>query len=117
MVLDAGVFAVDPGLGQLMTEPRREQVDTWPGVTVLEFGAGWCPICQVARPTIDRALAEIPGVRHVWVEDGPGRPLGRSFRIKLWPTLVLMHDGKIAHQVSRPSRSELQVAFQSIPRD
>ena len=106
MVLDAGVFAVDPGLGQLMTEPRREQVDTWPGVTVLEFGAGWCPICQVARPTIDRALAEIPGVRHVWVEDGPGRPLGRSFRIKLWPTLVALRDGVEIARAVRPRGDE-----------
>jgi thioredoxin 1 len=85
-----------------MTEPKREEVEGWPGVAVLEFGASWCPICSAARPTIDRALAEIPGVRHVWVEDGPGRPLGRSYRVKLWPTLVLLRDGVEVARVVRP---------------
>ena len=89
-----------------MTEPRREEIDAWPDVTVLEFGASWCPICQEARPTIDRALAKIPGVRHVWVEDGPGRPLGRSFRIKLWPTLVVVRNGVEITRVVRPRGDE-----------
>jgi thioredoxin 1 len=87
-------------------EPRREEVDAWPGVTVLEFGADWCPICQAARPTIDRALAAVPGVRHLWVEDGPGRRLGRSFRVKLWPTLVLLRDGVEVARVVRPDDDE-----------
>lgn len=85
-----------------MSEPRRDEVDAWPGVTVLEFGAGWCPICQAARPTIDAALARVPDAKHVWVEDGPGRPLGRSYRVKLWPTLVLLRDGVEVARVVRP---------------
>ena len=87
-------------------EPRREEVDTWPGVTVLEFGTGWCPICQGARPTIDRALAKVPDARYLWVEDGPGLRLGRSFRIKLWPTLVVMRDGVEVARVVRPRGDE-----------
>ena len=72
------------------------------GSTVLEFGAGWCPICRAARPAIDAALAGRPALRHRWVEDGPGRPLGRSFRIKLWPTLVLVRDGVELGRSVRP---------------
>ena len=87
-------------------QPRREDVDTWPGVTVLEFGTGWCPICQDARPTIDRALATVPGVRYLRVEDGPGQRLGRSFRVKLWPTLVLLRDGVELARVVRPRGDE-----------
>ncbi len=86
-----------------MVEPTREEVNAWPGITVLEFGAGWCPICQNARPKIDRALVDATGVRHVRVEDGPGKPLGRSYRIKLWPTLVLLRDGAEIGRVVRPS--------------
>lgn len=86
-----------------MSEPKREEVDAWPGVTVLEFGAGWCPICIAARPHIDRALASASDLKHVRVEDGPGRPLGRSFRIKLWPTLVLLRDGVEVARVVRPN--------------
>jgi thioredoxin 1 len=33
-------------------------------------------------------------VRHVKVEDGSGRRLGRSFGVKLWPTLVFLRDGR-----------------------
>jgi thioredoxin 1 len=85
-----------------MTEPTRTEVDAWPGTTVLEFGASWCPICAHARPSIDAALATVPDLRHVWVEDGPGRPLGRSYRIKLWPTLVVLRDGAEVARVVRP---------------
>jgi thioredoxin 1 len=92
-----------------MTEPDRADVERWTGLAVLEFGASWCPICQAARPGIDRALANAPGVRHVRVEDGPGRPLGRSFRVKLWPTLILLRDGAEVGRRVRPT-SEAEVA-------
>ncbi|MCB9697111.1 MAG: thioredoxin family protein [Alphaproteobacteria bacterium] len=85
-----------------MSEPTRDEVNGWTGVTVLEFGASWCPICRAARHDIDHGLATVPDLRHVQVEDGPGRPLGRSFRVKLWPTLVLMRDGEELGRVVRP---------------
>ncbi|UGA38531.1 thioredoxin family protein [Chromobacterium haemolyticum] len=64
--------------------PERAQLDAQPGVTVLEFGAPWCGHCQAAQPLIQQALSECPGVRHLQIEDGPGRRLGRSYRVKLW---------------------------------
>jgi len=93
-------------------EPTRSEVDALTGATVLEFGAGWCPICQGARPLIDGALAQHPEVQHRWVEDGKGKPLGRSFRVKLWPTLIFLRDGKEVARVVRPRQaSELETAF------
>ena len=85
-------------------EPTRAEVDQLTGATVLEFGAGWCPICQAARPLIDSALARRPELRHVRIEDGKGKPLGRSFRVKLWPTLILMRDGQEVGRVERPTQ-------------
>ena len=85
-----------------MSEPTRADVEAMPGATVLEFGTSWCGICRAAQPLIREALANHPGVRHVKVEDGPGRPLGRSFGVKLWPTLVLLRDGREATRVVRP---------------
>jgi thioredoxin 1 len=41
-------------------------------------------------------------VRHVKVEDGSGRPLGRSYRVKLWPTLVFLRDGQEVARLVRP---------------
>lgn len=45
-------------------------------------------------------------VRHLKIEDGPGRPLGRSFGIKLWPTLVFLRDGTEVARVVRPTHAE-----------
>ncbi|MDX5433098.1 MAG: thioredoxin family protein, partial [Halomonas sp.] len=67
--------------------PSLERVHGFEGLTVLEFGTPWCGYCQIAQPGIERALASRDEVRHLKIEDGPGRRLGRAFRIKLWPTL------------------------------
>lgn len=72
------------------------------GATVLEFGTDWCGYCQTGRPLIDRVLAEHPEVRHVKVEDGKGKRLGRSFGVKLWPTFVFYRDGSEVGRVVRP---------------
>ena len=74
-------------------QPTREQVNAWPGLVLLEFGADWCPICQAAQPHIQAALAQHPQIQHHPIEDGKARPLGRSFGVKLWPNLVLLQDG------------------------
>lgn len=85
------------------TAPTRDEVDTMTGATVLEFGTGWCGWCRAAQPPIAEAFAAYPAVRHLKVEDGPGRPLGRSFGVKLWPTLVFLKDGQELTRVTRPS--------------
>jgi thioredoxin 1 len=98
-----------------MTELTREEVDATAGKLVLEFGADWCPICDAARPLVDRVLADNSGVRRVWVEDGKGKPLGRSFGVKLWPTLVFLRDGREVARVVRPrGEAELRAAFESL---
>ena len=83
-------------------EPARADVDALPGATVLEFGADWCPHCQGAQPAIRAALADFPDARHVKVADGKGKPLGRSFSVKLWPTLVFLKDGTEVARAVRP---------------
>lgn len=95
-------------------EPTRDAIDAMTGVVALEFGASWCGFCQGARPLIDRALAAHPDVQHLWVEDGKGKRLGRSFGVKLWPTLVLLRDGQEVARVVRPSAGELADAFARI---
>jgi thioredoxin 1 len=83
--------------------PSREEIDAEPGSVLLEFGTEWCGHCQTATPAIREALALHPGVRHIAVEDGPGRRLGRSFGVKLWPTLVLLKDGVEIARLVRPT--------------
>jgi thioredoxin 1 len=86
--------------------PSRAEVDRLAGATLLEFGTNWCGWCQGAQPAIGQALAAHPGLRHLKVEDGPGRPLGRSFKVKLWPTLILMVDGQEVARVVRPADAQ-----------
>ena len=94
------------------TQPERSAVDALPGTVVLDFGANWCGYCRAAEPLIDEALSGSEGMQHIKVEDGPGRPLGRSFRIKLWPTVVVLRDGKEVARVVRPvSADEVRVAL------
>ncbi|WP_207004045.1 thioredoxin family protein [Trinickia mobilis] len=85
------------------TAPTRAEVDALAGATVLEFGTDWCGYCQGAQPAIRQALAKFAHARHLKIEDGPGRPLGRSFKVKLWPTLIFLRDGAEVARVVRPS--------------
>ena len=88
--------------GYARQEPAREDLDAMEGTLLLEFGAPWCGHCQVAQPVVRALLARWRDVRHIKIEDGRGRPLGRSLRVKLWPTLVLMRSGQELVRVVRP---------------
>lgn len=83
-------------------EPTRDEVANWRGPTLLEFGTPWCGWCRAAQPKIAQALHKHPAVRHVKVEDGSGRPLGRAYAVKLWPTLVVLRDGEQVARLVRP---------------
>ena len=97
-------------------EPTRAEVDAWTGPVVLEFGSAWCGFCRRAEPLADSALRSHPGVRHVRVSDGSGKPLGRSFRVKLWPTFVFLRDGQAVGQAVRPSGEELRAGMEALAR-
>jgi thioredoxin 1 len=95
-----------------MNEPTRQEIDASREPLVLEFGATWCGYCQAAQPDIAAALKAHPAVRHIKVEDGKGRPLGRSFRVKLWPTLVYLENGVEQGRVVRPAdRAAVETIF------
>lgn len=92
-----------PYAAQHLTQPpTRAEVDRLPGATVLEFGTPWCGHCQRTQPLIAQALQHSDDVAHLKVEDGLGRPLGRSFGVKLWPTLVFLRDGQEVARLVRP---------------
>lgn len=83
--------------------PERAEIDALPGLALLEFGVDWCPHCQGAQPAIEDALRDHAELPHIKIEDGPGRRLGRTFRVKQWPTLILMRDGQELGRVVRPT--------------
>ncbi|HHW83614.1 MAG TPA: thioredoxin family protein [Actinomycetales bacterium] len=99
-------------LGYDENQPTRDEVDALPGEVALEFGANWCSICAGAKPDLDAALGAHPEVQRIKVADGKGLPLGRSFGVKLWPTLILLRDGEEVGRVVRPQdRAEVESAL------
>lgn len=83
-------------------EPAPAEVAALEGPTLLEFGSPWCGHCRAAQPLIAAALEGKEGVRHLKIADGSGKPLGRAYRVKLWPTLVFLKDGKEVAKLVRP---------------
>lgn len=95
--------------------PSRAEVDALPGLTLLEFGTSWCSHCRAAQPALVQALAPHAQLRHIKVEDGPGHKLGRSFGVKLWPTLVLLRDGQVVARLVRPTgAADIAVALNAV---
>ena len=87
-------------------EPTRAEIDALSGSAVIEFGAPWCGFCIAAQPLLMSAFSNYANVRHIKIEDGPGRHLGRSFKVKLWPTLIFLRDGQEIARLVRPGDAE-----------
>jgi thioredoxin 1 len=82
--------------------PTLEQVSEMIGDIIVEFGAPWCTHCQLAQPMVQEVLAGLPELAHIKLYDGKGKPLGRAFNVKPWPTLILLRDGKEIDRLIRP---------------
>ena len=90
--------------------PSRDEVDAISGPVLVEFGAEWCPHCQAVQQELEALLQGVE-MTHLKIADGKGRPLGRSFGVKLWPNFVFLRDGELKAQLARPSSRELSEAF------
>lgn len=89
--------------GYAAIQPTRADVDALPGAVLLDFGTDWCGYCRAGQRLIEQALVDHPPIRHLKVEDGRGRPLGRSFGVKLWPTMIALLDGREVGRLVRPT--------------
>ncbi len=88
--------------------PERRELDASEETLLLEFGASWCGHCKAIQDDLNTLLSAHPEVRHLKIADGKGKPLGRSFKVKLWPNFVLMRGGQVQGQIARPTRGQLK---------
>ncbi|WP_343629012.1 thioredoxin family protein [Roseateles sp.] len=104
-----------------LTEPIRDAVDTLSRErpVLVEFGAPWCPHCINAQPLLEQAFeGRHENVQHIKVEDGKGQALGRSFKVKLWPTLIFLRDGVEVERLVRPTGAEdIRAALRRVDGD
>jgi len=84
----------------------RGEVDTLEHAVMLDFGTNWCGHCRAAEGFVAEALAQHPATRHIRIEDGPGRRLGRSFGVRLWPTLIFLRNGVERARLVRPASAD-----------
>lgn len=93
--------------------PDLAEVQAMPGLVLLDFGTDWCGHCMAAREPVDAWIDgqthDQQNIDHLRIEDGRGRALGRHYRVKLWPTLILLRDGQEIARAVRPRvASDLQ---------
>ena len=86
--------------------PTYEELADLPGTVAVEFGVDWCPHCQAAQALLQEVLQTRKDVTHLKVEDGPGRKLGRHFKVKLWPTLIILRRGEEIGRITRPASAQ-----------
>ena len=96
-----------PSSPSFIAEPTRASIDATLNAQVIYFGTAWCEHCQAAQAFIEQALAAYPQIPCLMIEDGKGRLLGRSFAVKLWPTLIFLRHGKEVSRLSRPSNQQM----------
>ena len=87
-------------------EPSVTEVESFTGPVVIEFGNSWCGFCQAAHHFISAAMSEHPQIKHIRIADGRGKPLGRAFKVKLWPTLIFLRDGQEVARIVRPDNTD-----------
>jgi len=102
-------------LGYEERQPERADIDALAGPVVVEFGTNWCGYCRASHRYLDPVLSADGNLTYLKVEDGKGRSLGRSFRVKLWPTAIFLRDGvEVARLVRPTSREAVEEALRQL---
>ena len=101
MNISSSSLGYNPVYGE--AAPEIEHVRDRGGYAILEFGAPWCGHCKAAQSLVQEVVSEHAELLHIKVYDGKGKPLGRAFRVKLWPTLILLKNGEEVARLVRPT--------------
>jgi thioredoxin len=79
---------------QDLTEGTFAEAVSGPGITVVDFWAGWCPPCRAMAPQFEKAATLRPQYRFAKVDVDANPALASRFAIRSIPTLVVLRDGE-----------------------
>jgi thioredoxin len=70
------------------------------GVVLVDFHEDWCGWCQKLKPVLNKLSEEMKGkVSFVAVNTGKCKDIKEKFAIQVWPTMVVLKDGKEVERI------------------
>ena len=84
---------MDVTIQELTDASFAEAVDR-PGLTVIDFWAGWCGPCRAMAPQFERAAELRPQYRFAKVDVDAEPAVAARYAIRSIPTLVVLRDGE-----------------------
>lgn len=63
-------------------------------ITLVEFGASWCPPCKVLKPILEELRNEEEYLEVLQVDCDLSPELAAEFGIMSMPTVIVYHDGE-----------------------
>ena len=101
-----------------LTEDTFEAAANRPGLTVIDFWAGWCGPCRAMAPQFERAAALRPQYRFAKVDVDAEPALAATYGVRSIPTLMVLRDGRpIAAQAGVVGADQLVQALDRLASD